>query len=172
MMRSIVELSIYADSNYDIEILRTLILLYAFKGRNNNGKIEGISRYANLDFLLRYPLTLHKALNILDIKNIELKILPYEAHTIEVSFIKDIYEPFGNNFRKIISILKSKSLIQIYVEKNKTFIGITNSGIDLVNSFQKENDAFKNTFLRANIIKKNLGLFSNKKIMEIILDAL
>lgn len=59
-----VELLANLDENPVLHEARLLLLLLAFAGDDNSGSIDGIAKLAKLDFLLRYPTLLKKALEV------------------------------------------------------------------------------------------------------------
>ena len=50
------------EDNDDLHLARLLILLGTFVGQNQTGSVEGLTKLAKLDFLLRYPVYLERAL--------------------------------------------------------------------------------------------------------------
>lgn len=59
-----VELLANLDETPVLHEARLLLLLLAFAGDDNSGSIDGIAKLAKLDFLLRYPTLLKKALEV------------------------------------------------------------------------------------------------------------
>jgi hypothetical protein len=58
LVRAVAEL----DQAPDLHAARILVLLQAFSEGNDGGPIEGITKLAKLDFLIRYPVMLEHAL--------------------------------------------------------------------------------------------------------------
>lgn len=69
------------EENPSIHTARLLILLKEFCGEKNDKKIEGITKLVKLDFLLRYPVYLSKALALKKLikKKLKFKNLRNEA---------------------------------------------------------------------------------------------
>ena len=62
---------------------RLLLLLYAFAGENNKGAVEGITKLAKLDFLLRYPTMLKHALEVKGASTRNLSIEDHELYSVQ-----------------------------------------------------------------------------------------
>jgi len=52
------------ESNDNLHLGRLLVLLSAFAGNTGSGSVDGLTKLAKLDFLLRYPVNLERALQV------------------------------------------------------------------------------------------------------------
>ena len=50
------------DAAPELHAARLLVLISAFSGEDHAGSMEGLTKLAKLDFLLRYPVMLERAL--------------------------------------------------------------------------------------------------------------
>ncbi len=145
------------DKNEDIHLGRLLILINAFSEEDNSKKIEGLTKLAKLDFLLRYPNYLEIALRERGRKKFDLQIKEYERTSVESKMVRYKYGPWDFRYRKFINLLIGKGLVE-YEQKGKTInIGITKRGKDITNSLI-ESKLFDSVNIRANLIRKNFDI--------------
>lgn len=52
------------EENDNLHLARLLVLLKAFSGRDGTKTIDGLTKLAKLDFFLRYPTYLERALGL------------------------------------------------------------------------------------------------------------
>lgn len=168
-----VETIINIDSDDINYLVRMLILIDTFAGKNGNGKIEGITKLAILDFLLRYPAALNKTLEEQEIqgnKKVNKKkfqLQSYEVNSIDAKMMKFNFAPWDFKYRRIVSILKAKNLIKLQLEGKKNVLKITSKGSDTANKIK----ALKNyeyLIARCKIIKSVFGSWSQKKLIDMI----
>lgn len=102
-------------SNY-VHLGRLLILFNIFSGTSGTSPVNGITKLAKLDFLLRYPLYLKKALEKRNgtKKSIEqINIKEYEKKSVESKMIRYRYGPWDFLYNQLINVLVAKGLIQL-----------------------------------------------------------
>jgi hypothetical protein len=145
---------------------RILILLNEFSGKEKNGEIEGLTKLAKLDFLLRYPVYLEKALSV-EGKNItQVNIKDHERISVETKMVRFKYGPWDFRYRKFINLLVGMGLVYIRLQGRSYNLGITIKGMELVNNILKEN-TFNDIAERARIIKRNFNM-SGTNLMRFI----
>lgn len=173
MNRNLVETIININSDDTSNIVRMLMLLNTFSGKKKTGKIEGIIKLAILDFLIRYPVALDRVLEQEEIKGNKkaaskrLVLQSYEWNSIEAKMMKFNFAPWDFKYRKTISILKAKKLVEIDVNSKKVVLGITDKGIKLSNSINEIN-SYKYLLIRCRILKTIFGSWSQKKLIDTI----
>ncbi|MBZ9688443.1 hypothetical protein G9F72_019115 [Clostridium estertheticum] len=173
MSRNLVETIINIDSDDTNNIVRMLMLMYTFAGRNQTGKIEGITKLAILDFLLRYPVALDKALENIEsqgnktIYKKKFKLQSYEVNSIDAKMMKFNFAPWDFKYRRIVHILSAKDLIRINTDGKKTVLVITSKGIDTSNKIKILKD-YEYLIVRCSIVKTVFGSWSQKKLIEMI----
>ncbi|WP_367388091.1 hypothetical protein [Lewinella sp. LCG006] len=157
------------EDNEDVHLGRLLILIYEFSKRAKSKEVEGLTKLAKLDFLLRYPKYLERALlaRKASIKN--LKIKEYEKLSVESKMVRYKYGPWDFRYRKFINILIAKGLVY-YRQEGKTIkIGITEKGKIIGESLSNEL-AYTDVQERAKLIKTNFDLGATK-LMRFIYDT-
>lgn len=173
MSRNLIETIITIDSDDTNNIIRMLILIYTFAGKNGTGKIEGISKLAILDFLLRYPVALDKVLENQELKGNKtinhkrFQLQSYEVNSIDAKMMKFNFAPWDFKYRRIVSILKAKDLIQVNLDGKKTVLRIKSNGIDTAKKIQDLKD-YEYLVVRCKIIKSVFGSWSQKKLIDMI----
>ncbi len=75
----------------DLHEARLLVLLRAFAGETGAEKIEGLTKLAKLDFLLRYPVFLERALKKRGASTRAVELQPHEEMSVESRwFVTDL----------------------------------------------------------------------------------
>jgi len=120
------------EDNDNLHLGRILVLLSAFSGQDGGEKIEGLTKLAKLDFLLRYPEYLERALVAKHASTKKLIISNHERGTIESSMIRYRFGPWDFRYRRFLNILAAKDLIKIETAGKTISISITYSGLGLV----------------------------------------
>ena len=152
LVQSLIDL----EKNESIHLGRILILIAEFsKGRKS--EVKGITKLAKLDFLLRYPVYLEKALAAKgkEMKKAELK--DFERTSVESKMVRYRYGPWDFRYRKFLNILIAKGLIYYRTEGNTIMIGITLKGLEIADSF-REDDSLKDVFERARVLRVNFDI--------------
>ena len=138
---------------------RLLVLLDIFRGTEET-RIKGLTKVVKLDFLLRYPVYLERALKAREAQSISniLNIKEYERKSVESSMIRYRYGPWDHRYRAFINYLVSKGLADVEVQikpRQKTiYVGLTSKGIDLATKLECNKD-FEDIVIRSKILKRH-----------------
>ncbi|QJD81620.1 hypothetical protein HH216_25060 (plasmid) [Spirosoma rhododendri] len=154
----------------DFHLSRLLLLLGAFQGRKKRHSVQGITKLAKLDFLLRYPNCLTRALQAIGKSDDLAQVGEVEASSIEAKMIRFRYGPWDARYRRWIGLLSAKGLVNTYVEGNTVHVVITDKGKEVAGLFAEE-DEFKLIAQRSLLIYKNFGDFSATKIKDFIYEV-
>jgi hypothetical protein len=141
----------------DYHIARILVLLSAFSKPNTQDYIDGLTKLAKLDFLLRYPTCLEKAMNKRVGMSQSVMVKPYERMSVESSMVRYKYGPWDFRYRRFINLLVSKNLAVVHVEGRKINICITNEGTVVANRLCND-ELFQDIRNRAQLLKRNFNL--------------
>ena len=79
------------DGFYDLHLARILILISQLAGNTQTKEIKGITKLVKLDFLLRYPTVLERALGRIDEKKDSVKLQDYERNSVESKMVRFRY---------------------------------------------------------------------------------
>jgi len=144
------------EVNEDLHISRLLILLKSFSGRSLK-PFRGITKLVKLDFLLRYPLYLEKAINSLELNGDSINILDHEKNSVESRMIRFKYGPWDPRYREFLNIMAAKNLINVYLRKNTIIIKLTPEGMKIATELSTI-DNFEDILNRSRILKKHFDI--------------
>src|ERR1700680_305778 len=116
------------ESNPELHCARLLILLEAFATDEGTGEVEGLTKLAKLDFLLRYPVMLERALLAKRQSTRAVAVEEQERHSVEYAMVRYRFGPWDPRYREFLNILVAKGLVNISVEGRKVTITATASG--------------------------------------------
>ena len=153
----IVEAVANLDGAPDLHLARLLILLNAFAGRDGSEAVEGLTKLAKLDFLLRYPVMLERALKKKGSAARDVSLEDHERQSVESEMVRYRFGPWDHRYREFLNILIAKGLVTIAVEGRKTVIALTPSGRELANQFKKD-PHFEAYVRRSTLLKRHFDL--------------
>jgi hypothetical protein len=156
------------ENDDDVHLGRLLLLLLAASNRNKKNKaIEGITKLAKLDFLLRYPNCLERAL-VAENKSTDLaKVHDFERTSIESKMIRFKYGPWDARYRRWLNLLASRDLITIEMDKQTILIDITDKGRKVAELFAA-NPAYNDLTERSEVVIKAFGGKSASGIKDFV----
>lgn len=126
-----------ADNETSYHLARLLILLRAF---SNRGKaLDGLTKLAKLDFLLRYPVFLERLLRADQLAwPVGAEPTPAERRSVESSMIRYKYGPWDNRYYPLIGALLSRGLVERVGGKGKVALQLTDVGTQAADSISEE----------------------------------
>ena len=113
----------------ELHMARILLLLRTFGGKNGTESFDGLTKLAKLDFFLRYPCYLERALNKQTKKPRKRIARDNERKSIESQMIRYRYGPWDPRHRKTVNLLVAKGLAEA-VEGRPTYIRLTEKGVE------------------------------------------
>lgn len=146
---SLFEIITELDKNEEIHLARILVLLnqYGSGGR----MIEGMTKLAKMDFLLRYPVYLEKAVQAKGKAAKDVKVQEFERSSVESKMVRYKYGPWDFRYRRFINILIGRGLAFYSMDGKTVNIGLTENGIALANNIMVE-PTFSDISRRAKIV--------------------
>jgi len=169
MSLKLIQSTIKVESDDNYHLVRLIILLKAIGGGRNK-PINGLTKLAKFDFLLRYPNCLERALEAINKDASEAEIEDFEKETIETKMIRFRYGPWDPRYRRWIAVLVSKGLAMTYIKGRTVYIQLTESGQTLGKELWG-NDTFKSLAIRAEMIAKPFKNYSSTKLKNFIYDV-
>ena len=157
------------EENDSIHLARILILINTFAGNNGTGKIEGLTKLAKLDFLLRYPQYLDKALIKKGASTKKLYIEDHERKSIESKMVRYRFGPWDFRYRKFLNTLVAKGLVNVETKGKTILISVTKNGMQVANDLT-QHDAFIDISTRTHILKTNFNVQATT-LMRFIYDT-
>lgn len=153
----VVELISDLDQRADLHLARILLLLDAFSEGDTSGSIEGLTKLAKLDFLLRYPVMLERALEAREKSTREVNLEDYERHSVESEMVRYRFGPWDHRYREFLNILVAKGLANVSVDGRRIVISTTANGKALAAQLAEISE-FKLYVRRARILKRHFDL--------------
>lgn len=157
-----------AENSDGLHLMRLLILLRCADKRGRTPKpVEGITKLAKLDFLLRYPVYLERALLQLGKSTENLDLLPRERTTVETKMIRFRYGPWDARYRRWLSLLASRGLLTVSLKGRKIEIGLTDAGRTLADELSGQ-AIFADLKDRGTIVMKTVGDMSGTRLKDFV----
>lgn len=150
-----------AENLDDLHLGRLLVLLRSADARKAKPEtkakaVEGITKLAKLDFLLRYPTCLERALRRLGKDPSAAAVRPRERTSIESKMFRFRYGPWDARYRRWLGLLSARGLITLGVEGSTVLIGLTGKGRELANRLA-EDPLFDELARRGDVVVKAVG---------------
>lgn len=160
----------------DYHLSRLLVLLFSADARKTKPAtkakaVEGITKLAKLDFLLRYPTCLEKALRHEDKDPREARVLPRERTSIESKMIRFKYGPWDARYRRWLGLLHARGLVRLALEGSTIQIGLTDRGRSLAAQIRQDG-LFEEMVRRSDLIAKTFGGFAAMKLKDFVYEAI
>lgn len=169
MSLSVLKAAADAENADSLHLARLLILLRSAdkRGKSQGKPVEGITKLAKLDFLLRYPLYLERALLSLGKPRESAGVLPRERTTVETKMIRFRYGPWDGRYRRWLSLLSARGLISLSMSGRRIEIGLTDTGRALADGLSERPD-FQDLASRGTVIMKAVGAMPATKLKDFV----
>jgi len=145
------------ESEDDLHLGRLLVLLGVFVGRDGNQTVDGLTKLAKLDFLLRYPVFLERALAARDASTSEVRIAPHERQSVESKMVRYRYGPWDFRYRRFINVLAAKELAYAGVVGRTVKIGLTDAGVKMAKTVASTPE-YGDIARRARLLKRHVNM--------------
>jgi hypothetical protein len=155
------------DDNF--HLARLLLLLRAQSG-DRKKPIDGLTKLAKLDFLLRYPNSLERALVADGRDREEAKLDDFERTTIESKMIRFRYGPWDHRYRRWVALMVAKGLASVWVKGKTVNIALTNEGISAADQL-RTSSAMQPIYGRAALISRRFGSKSGTALKNFVYEA-
>jgi hypothetical protein len=169
MSLRLVRAVVKVENSNEFHLARLLVLLAAADKRKEK-TVEGIMKLAKLDFLLRYPNCLERALAAAGKDPSKASIKPHERDTIETQMVRFRYGPWDSRYRRWIGLLMAKGLVATYVKGRTVYVGLTDRGREVADLLRKSVE-FQDLSLRSELIIKAVGKYSATKLKDFIYEV-
>lgn len=136
---------------------RILMLINAFT--TSTKSLEGRTKLAKLDFLLRYPSFMQRALAIRT-SDQSMKVSSEEQDNIEGRMIRYRYGPWDPSYYAILGRLIGKGLVETVPNQRGLSYRTTVQGKQIAKALAKE-DSWAETNVRVKLLKQNFNLTGN-----------
>jgi hypothetical protein len=155
---NIYELLSNLEEDDELHEARLMLLLKAFAGESGDEAVEGLTKLAKLDFLLRYPTYLERALaKRPGGRPAKAEVKEHERQSVESSMVRFKYGPWDHRYRRFLNLLVGKGLAKVTMEGRKINIGLTPHGIAVANELSAS-EANMDIVHRAELLKRHFNL--------------
>ncbi|MBN9521430.1 hypothetical protein J0H58_23390 [bacterium] len=160
------------ENTDDFHLGRLLVLVRGVDLRKKSAAtkakaVEGITKLAKLDFLLRYPTCLERALRHEQKDPKQAEVVPRERTSIESKMIRFRYGPWDARYRRWLGLLVARGLIRVGLEGHTVQIGLTDAGRELADQF-RANELYADQTRRSDVIAKAFGAFSATRLKDFV----
>jgi hypothetical protein len=153
----------------DLHEARLLVLLSAFAGETGTGEIEGLTKLAKLDFLLRYPVFLERALQKRGASTRMVELQPHEVMSVESKMVRYRFGPWDHRYRRFLNLLAAKGLVRLAVDGRTVRAGLTQAGWGRAQAIV-QSAAFQDIARRAKSLHTHLNI-SGTHLMKFIYET-
>lgn len=152
----------------NLHIARVLMLMAAHAARDGTAKpVDGVTKLAKLDFLLRYPNCLERALKARNQPTAPAQIQEFERTTIESKMVRFRYGPWDHRYRRWIALLVGKGLLHAWVEGRTVKIQLTAAGQQAAAQLS-DNDELRDLAARAKLVASSFGGMSGTALKDFV----
>lgn len=162
----LVRATVNAEQEDSLHEARILLLL-GERAARGNATIDGITKLAKMDFLLRYPVYLQRLLNETKTAPPKVQMLNFEKDTVESKMIRFRYGPWDPRYRRWIGLLVAKGLVETYLKGRTVHVRVTSKG-RVVASSLIDRPEFKDLQIRTATVNSAVGGMSGTKLKELI----
>lgn len=148
---------------------RILVLLRALAASETH-PLGGITKLAKLDFLLRYPVALERALSSVGRDPSSVKTEPAERDSIESRMIRFRYGPWDPRYRLWLSVLSGRGLVHTSVQGRTVQTWLLRHG-QAVATTLAESPEFADHAARAKLVRTAFGDMAGTRIAALIYDV-
>jgi hypothetical protein len=156
-MATLPEIVNWLEGDDSLHLGRLLLLMEAFGGRKGNQPIEGLTKLAKLDFLLRYPAYLERALIARKAPEAAAQVQEFERQSVEARMVRFRFGPWDYRYRRFLNVLVGKGLAAVRVDKRTVIIHLTERGREAAAALSQEPE-FASLRQRAGLLKRHLDL--------------
>jgi hypothetical protein len=150
------DIATYIEQKEDLHLARLLILIGAFE-ETEKPAIEGITKLAKLDFLLRYPTYFERAVRKRGGSLASAPIADYERGTVEAQMVRYRFGPWDHRLRRFLNLLAARGLVQISIKGRTVLISLTETGKRIAAQLG-ERDEYRPLASRAQVLKRRLDI--------------
>jgi len=165
----IVRASINAEKDDTLHEARLLLLLL-YVGQRGDGSIDGITKLAKLDFLLRYPTYFQRLLTRIRKRIPEVPMESYEAETVENKMIRFKYGPWDSRYRRWIGTAVARGLADTYLQGRTVHVRLTDSGKEIARVFANQSD-FSVLNERCQLVARTAGTLSGTRLKDLVYEV-
>jgi hypothetical protein len=166
-LMDVVETVAKLDGAPELHIARLLLLLSAFT--EDDGAVEGLTKLAKLDFLLRYPVMLLRALKAKGRTIRDVQLEDHELQSVESEMVRYRFGPWDHRYREFLNSLIAKGLAAVTVEGRTVVITLTDQGREVASRLARD-PLFEPYARRSRLLKSHFDM-SATNLMRFIYET-
>jgi len=166
MSLRIVESAVAAEQADALHEARLLLLLRQ-QADKSDGTVNGITKLAKMDFLLRYPLYFERLTQSRYKRPPKVVMQPYERDTVESRMIRFRYGPWDRRYRRWLGLLFAKGLINTFVKGRTVHVQLTRAGRQVADDVAEQTD-FADLNARTEQVSKAVGGMGGSALKDLI----
>lgn len=172
MSLRIIDAAIETEQADQLHEARLLLLLHSVTSRGG-GSVDGITKLAKIDFLLRYPLYFQRLVDRLNVdrkRKISVPLNEYETDTVESKMIRFRYGPWDPRYRRWIGILVAKGLADTFLQGKTVHVKLTQRGEEIAGNLALTED-FRDLAARSELVAKTVGSKSGSWLKDAVYEV-
>ena len=166
---NIVEAVARLDQPTELHLARLLLLLDVFGEDAQHPSVDGLTKLAKLDFLLRYPVMLERALEAKRQSTRAVALEEHERQSVESAMVRYRFGPWDHRYREFLNVLVAKGLATVAVDGRKVTITATPAGREVAGRLAG-NALFSPYVERARLLKRHFDMTATN-LMRFIYDT-
>jgi hypothetical protein len=164
-MATLPEIVNWLEGDDSLHLGRILVLIDVFAGRRGDQPIDGITKLAKLDFLLRYPSYLERALAARGLPDAAAQVEEFERTSVEARMVRYKFGPWDYRYRRFLNVLVGKGLVEVK-DGRPVVIRLTPRGREAADELLAR-DEYASVRHRASLLKQHLNL-NARSLMDFI----
>ena len=153
----------------NLHIARLLLLMTAHAG-NRTRPVEGLTKLAKLDFLLRYPNSLERALKAAGKKPEKAAVVEFERTTIESKMVRFRYGPWDHRYRRWVALMVSRGLVTVNLRGKTVQLWLTEEGHHVAASLADQ-APLESLAKRAKLVTQSFGSRNGTNLKNFVYDT-
>jgi DNA-binding PadR family transcriptional regulator len=153
--------SILADEIVEFHAARLLLLVHLC---GTNGKIDGLTKMAKLDFFVRYPKFFSLACQRLGVA------VKSPRDTVESNMVRFHYGPWDHRYYQILTYLKARGLLEYTREGRKVMLTLTEAGRSKASALENTT-AFQLLTAQMHLVRDVLSKKSGTQLKNLVYET-
>jgi hypothetical protein len=150
----------------NLHMARLLLLMSAHAG-DRSRPVEGLTKLAKLDFLLRYPNCLERALEAAGKEPGKAGVAEFERTTIESKMVRFRYGPWDHRYRRWVALMAARGLIAVDVKGKTVQLWPTSAGQVMAVALGQQ-ASLESLAVRAKLVAKSFGSRSGTDLKNFV----
>jgi hypothetical protein len=162
---SLVRAAAELEARDDLHLGRLLVLVRALT--RSGGTVDGITKLVKLDFLLRYPNCLERALVQTGADAGAAGVTPRERQTVEAKMIRYRYGPWDSRYRRWLALLEAKGLVAVSLRGRTVHVAMTLLGATASDEIAAT-PAFREISARSSLLNSHFGRMPPSRLKNFV----